>query len=55
MKFTTEKKRSIMMYILEKVDAGVDGLSAHIASTFDISPNTAHNYINELLEQGIIE
>ena len=55
MKFTAEKKHSIIMYILEKIDAGVDRLSAHIASTFDISPNTAHNYINQLLEQGIIE
>lgn len=55
MKFTAEKKHSIIMYILEKIDAGVDRLSAHIASTFDISPNTAHNYINELLELGIIK
>ncbi len=55
MKFTAEKKHSIMMYILEKIDAGTDRLSAHIASTFEISPNTAHSYINDLLEQGIIE
>ena len=55
MKFTAEKKHSIIMYILEKIDAGVDRLSAHIASTFDISPNTAHSYINELLELDIIE
>jgi len=55
MKYTTEKKQTIILYILEKISAGTQSLSRSVAETFNISSNTVHNYLNELIENGIIE
>ena len=55
MKYATEKKQTIVLYILDKIDAGGQNLSKTVSETFNISPNTVHTYLNELIENGIIE
>lgn len=55
MKFQSEKKQSIVLYILEKIAAGADGVSRSVAEAFGISTNTVHSYLNELLENRVIQ
>lgn len=55
LKFGTDKKKAIMQYILEKVAVSTKGVSDCVAKAFDISTTTVHGYLNELIEQGIIE
>lgn len=55
MKHTAEKKQTIVLYILEKIMAKTQSLSKVVAETFNISTNTVHTYLNELIENGIIE
>ncbi len=54
MRFSQEKKNSILIYTLEKISEGTERLSDYVANTFGISQNTAHSYINELVAKGII-
>ena len=54
MKFNVEKSNMINMYILEKIDAGSESLSASVAEAFGISTNTVHSYLRKLQEQNII-
>ena len=54
MKFSAEKKASIKMYILEKIDQKTERLSKHVADELGISQNTVHTYITELLEENVI-
>ncbi|MBR2431809.1 MAG: winged helix-turn-helix transcriptional regulator, partial [Clostridia bacterium] len=54
MKFSSEKKSSIRMYILEKIEQGTEGLSRYVAESLGISTNTVHSYLGELQEEGII-
>ncbi|MBQ9070729.1 MAG: DUF4325 domain-containing protein [Clostridia bacterium] len=55
MKYSAEKKKTIVLYMLEKISSGTGSLTNIVAETFEISPNTVHTYINELLSAGIIE
>jgi len=55
MKYTADKKQTIVLYILEKIKAGTQSLSKVVAETFNISTNTVHTYLNELIENGVIE
>ncbi len=55
MKFSQERKNTIKMYLLEKIAAGDEGVSKVVSDTFGISRNTVNSYINELIEQGVIE
>ena len=55
MKYTNNKKQTIVLYILEKISAKTPSLSKVVAETFDISTNTVHTYLKELLKDGIIE
>lgn len=55
MRFNEEKKRSIIVYILEKIEQGADGISKTVSEVFDINQNTAHTYINELVDKNIIK
>ncbi len=54
MRFNSEKKRSIVMYILEKINEKTPSLSARVAEAFDVSTNTIHSYLNELTEDNVI-
>lgn len=55
MKYTADKKQAVVLYILEKIDAGTPSLSKVVAETFGISTNTVHTYLNELIENGVIK
>ncbi len=55
MKFSEERKKSIIEYILTKIDEGADGISHIAAETFGISQSTVHVYLNELKDKGIIK
>ena len=54
MKYTTEKKKTIVLYILDKIASGTKGLSNVVADAFGISTNTVHTYIHELIDEEII-
>ena len=49
MRFSDEKKQSIIIYMLEKIQQKCDGVSKIVAEAFDINQNTVHTYINELV------
>ncbi len=55
MKFTAEKKQSIIRYILEKIDQGEARLSSVVLDNFNINEATFYKYINELLDENIIK
>ncbi len=55
MKFSEERKKAIIQYILSKIDEKRDGISHITAEAFGISSSTVHVYLNELKEQGIIK
>ena len=54
MKFTSQKKKAIVMYILEKIARGEKGVTKAAAEACDISQNTANTYVKELLAAGVI-
>ena len=55
MKFSAEKKQSIVLYLLEKITDDSKSLSKVVSETFGISQNTVHTYLKELLEDNIIK
>lgn len=55
MKYSAEKKRTIIFYLLEKLAAGEKSLSRVVSEAFNISTNTVHSYLNELLDNGVIK
>ena len=55
MRFTVEKKQTIIRYILEKIEQGEKNLSSAIISNFNINEATFYKYINELLEEKVIK
>lgn len=54
MKFKTEKKESIIIYILEKIASGDDSISRTVAENFAINQSTVHDYLLELINNNII-
>ncbi|MCD8011800.1 MAG: DUF4325 domain-containing protein [Lachnospiraceae bacterium] len=54
MRFDKDKKKSITIYLLEKIDQGDSSISKAVSDAFSINQNTVHRYINELTKQGII-
>lgn len=54
MKFNDDKKQSIILYLLEKINREDDGISKSVSEAFDVNQNTVHTYINELVDDGII-
>ena len=55
MKYSAEKKQTIILYMLEKIAKKTPSVSKVVAETFNISTNTVHNYLNELVENKTIE
>jgi len=55
MRFNEEKKKSIIMYILEKIKQEDRAVSKSVAAAFSVNQNTVHMYINELVDQNIIK
>lgn len=54
MKFTQEKKDSIIAYILEKVSENCKNLSKTVSENLGINQTTVHRYVEDLLEKGVI-
>lgn len=54
MSFSKIKQQSIRAYILEKVATSTPDLSTHVAETFEINRNTAHKYIKQLVDEGVL-
>ena len=50
----TDKKRDIILYILEKIEKKDKSISKSVSEKFDINQNTVHTYINELVDENII-
>lgn len=55
MKFNDEKKKSIILYLLEKIEQKAENPSQIVAETFDINRNTVHTYINQLVSDNVIK
>ncbi len=55
MKFNEDKKQSIILYLLEKIEQKDDAVSKAVSGAFSINQNTVHTYINELVENNIIK
>lgn len=55
MKFNEDKKQSIIIYLLEKIDQADTSISKSVSEAFSVNQNTIHTYINELVEQNVIE
>ena len=54
MRYTRDAKQDIIIYILNKIAEGTTSISKVVSENLQISPNTVHNYLNALLEKGII-
>lgn len=55
MRFNDEKKKSIMLYLLEKIEQKIENPSQIVSEAFDINRNTAHTYINQLVSENVIK
>jgi anti-sigma regulatory factor (Ser/Thr protein kinase)/predicted transcriptional regulator len=55
MKFNEERKRTIILYLLEKIEQNEEEISKIVAETFEVNQNTIHTYINELMADNIIK
>lgn len=55
MRFDKDKKRRIILYLLEKISQRTENPSQIVAETFEINRNTVHTYINELVDQNVIK
>lgn len=55
MKFSVQKKHSIIMYMLEKIARGESNVSKTVSEKCNISRNTVNSYLNELQENSVIE
>jgi len=55
LKFNDEKKRAIILYLLEKIEKKAENISKSVSDAFDINQNTVHTYINQLVKENIIK
>lgn len=55
MKFNEEKRKSIIIYLLEKIEQKDSGISKAVSDAFSVNQNTVHTYINELVDEGVIK
>lgn len=55
MRFNSERKKSIIIYLLEKIEQKDEGISKSVAQAFSVNQNTVHTYINELVDEKIIK
>lgn len=53
-RFDETKKKSIILYLLEKIEQGDKSISKSVSEAFEINQNTVHTYITELLDDDII-
>ncbi len=55
MKFNEEKKKAIILYLLEKIEKRTKNLTKSVANELSINQNTVYTYINELVESNVIQ
>lgn len=55
MKIANERKQSILIYILQKIDQGEEGLQESVSTAYGIDRATVYKYLKELLERGTVE
>lgn len=55
MKFDPDKKKSIIIYLLEKIEQKDEKISKSVSEAFSVNQNTIHTYINELVDKNIIK
>ena len=54
MKYSSDKKQAIILYILDKISSGEKSVSKIVSEAFGISTNTVHTYLTELINDNII-
>ena len=54
MKFDEEKKKTILLYLLEKIEQKDKSISKTVSEAFSVNQNTVHTYINELVKKNVI-
>lgn len=54
MRIKEETKKSILLYILNKIHEGCPTLSKTVSEAFEINRATVYKYINELIQEGIV-
>ena len=54
MRIKEETKKSIILYILNKIHEGCPTLTKTVSEVFEINRATVYKYMNELIEEGII-
>lgn len=55
MRFDKNKKEAIQRYLLEKIEEGAPNLIKLVCDTFDITQNTVHTYLKQLLQDNVIQ
>lgn len=55
MRFNDEKKRGIILYLLEKIEQNVENPSQIVSETFGINRSTVHTYMKQLVEEKVIK
>lgn len=55
MSFSSEKKNSIVLYLLDKIHQGDSSIVKKTADAFDITPATIYKYIDELIGKKVLE
>ncbi|MBQ8393787.1 MAG: DUF4325 domain-containing protein [Clostridia bacterium] len=54
MKYSSDKKQTIVLYILDKIASGEKSISKVVSEAFGISTNTVHAYLTELINNNTI-
>ena len=54
MKYSADKKETIILYILDKIASGYKNISSIVSEAFGISTNTVHTYLTKLINDNII-
>ena len=54
MKISEDKKNSIILFILNKIDEGEQSVSQKVADSLGINQSTVHSYLNEMTDKNII-
>ena len=55
MRINDEKRKSIMLYLLEKIEQKVENPSQIVAENFNINRDTVYTYINQLVKENAIK
>ena len=54
MRFDSEKKKQIVLYLLGKIAQNDPSVTKSVAEAYGINQNTVHTYVKELLDQNVI-